>query len=325
MQCDQMISKELVINFLAGKSAEAQTRMILSVKSGKGLNNYLMITALIMLAFALSWAAFNFLYKKPNSDAKAYNQIITTKGQKSQIILSDDTKVWLNAETILKYPNVFNEVQREIFFEGEAFFEVQKKDNKIPFLVKTSDIDIEVTGASFNVMAYSDEEVIEITVVEGLISLVRKDLKSSQDRNVILKPNQKAIFIKKGSRVVLSEVNKDRPNMVKRLKAIKSIPPTEKERILISSEVNIELHTAWKDDILVFQSEKFENIAYGLERWYDVKIHIQNEELKNYRYTGKFAHKETLNQVLEILNLTTPINYTFKRNDLYVDKVSSNY
>ncbi len=106
--------------------------------------------------------------------------------------------------------------------------------------------------------------------------------------------------------------------MVKSTKTTQSISPTEKEQMLISSHVNTELHTAWKDDCLLFQSETFENISYKLERWYDVKIHIKDEALKNYRYTGKFAHKETLNQVLEILSLTTPISYTFERNDLYI-------
>ena len=316
------IGKTEEYHAVKSKGKHPETHEILPLGSRKVLYNMLKIAAIFMLAFASSWAAFYFLDKKPYADSLAYNQVMTTKGQKSQIILSDGTKVWLNSETVLKYPAAFNGEQREVFLEGEAFFEVQKKDNKIPFLVKTSDIDIEVLGTSFNVMAYADEETIETTLVEGSINLVRKGLKPSPDQNVILKPNQKVTLIKKGSRVILSEVEIDKPALVKSDKTAKTPSSNGKEQILISSKVNIELHTAWKDDLLVFQSETFENIAYKLERWYDVKIHIQNEELKDYRYTGKFTHKETLNQVLEILNLTTPIKYTFKQNDLYIEKVS---
>ncbi len=79
----------------------------------------------------------------------------------------------------------------------------------------------------------------------------------------------------------------------------------------------------YKDDRLIFQSETLENIASKLERWYDVRIHIQDEELKQYRYTGEFAHKETLIQVMEILNLTTPIEFTFEKNDVYIKKMKT--
>jgi len=306
------------------KSTEPARRSLQLFRSNTGPKYYhwLRIAAIFILAFCLSWTVFYFMNRKPDTGSLAYNQIITTKGQKSQIILSDGTKVWLNSETTMKYPSAFNEMKREVFLEGEAFFEVQQKGNKIPFVVKTSEIDIKVLGTSFNVMAYSDEETIETIVVKGSVCIIRKGLKSSPDQNIILKPNQKVTLLKKGSQVILSEIETEKPTLIKSTKTTHLISPTEKEQILVSPKVDIELHTAWKDDRLIFQSETFENIAYKLERWYDVKIHVRNEELKKYRYTGKFVHKETLNQVLEILNLTTPINYTFKQNDLYIDKVA---
>jgi len=306
------------------KSTEPARRSLQLFRSNTGPKYYhwLRIAAIFILAFCLSWTVFYFMNRKPDTGSLAYNQIITTKGQKSQIILSDGTKVWLNSETTMKYPSAFNEMKREVFLEGEAFFEVQQKGNKIPFVVKTSEIDIKVLGTSFNVTAYSDEETIETIVVKGSVCIIRKGLKSSPDQNIILKPNQKVTLLKKGSQVILSEIETEKPTLIKSTKTTHLISPTEKEQILVSPKVDIELHTAWKDDRLIFQSETFENIAYKLERWYDVKIHVRNEELKKYRYTGKFVHKETLNQVLEILNLTTPINYTFKQNDLYIDKVA---
>lgn len=306
------------------KSTEPVRRSLQLFRTSTGPKYYqwLRVAAIFIFAFFLSWTVFYFANRNPDTGSLVYNQIITAKGQKSQIILSDGTKVWLNSETTLKYPSAFNGEKREVILIGEAFFEVQKKDNKIPFIVKTSEIDIKVLGTCFNVMAYPDEEIIETTVVKGSVCIIRKGLKSSPDQNIILKPNQKVTLLKKGSRVILSEIETEKPTLIKSTKAIQPVSPTKKEQILVSPKVDIELHTAWKDDWLIFQSETFENIAYKLERWYDVKIHIQNEELKKYRYTGKFMHKETLNQVMEILNLTTLINYTFEQNDLYIDKVT---
>ena len=316
------IGKKAEYDLIKSKENQPETPKISPPKSREFLKRFLKVAAIFVFAFSFSWAAFYFLNNRSQSDTLAYNQVITAKGQKSQIILTDGTRVWLNAETVLKYPAAFNEDQREVYLEGEAFFEVQKKENKVPFIVKTDDIDIEVLGTRFNVMAYADEETVETTVEEGSICVVRKGTEGSTDQSVLLRTNQKATLIKKGSRVILSEVELDKPALVKSAPTTSSVSPIEKEQILVSPKVDVELHTAWKDDWLIFQSETLENITYKLERWYDVKIHIEDEELKDYRYTGKFAHKETLNQVLEILRLTTPISYTFKRNDLYIEKAT---
>ncbi len=301
-------------------SSKELTR-VRSIKSGKVPGYFLKIAAVFFLAFSVSWASIYFLKLRPDSGSIAYNQIITVKGQKSQLILSDGTKVWLNSETSLKYPATFSDRQREVYLEGEAFFEVQKKEGKTPFFVHTSDMDIEVLGTRFNVMAYADEETVETTLVEGSINVIRRGLQPSSDQQLMLKPNQKITLIKEGSKAVLSELESNKPSLVISGKGTSNHSPSEKVQILVSSSVDVELHTAWKDDRLIFQSETLENIAYKLERWYDVKIHIQDEELKSYSYTGEFAHKETLPQVMEILNLTTPIHFTFEKNDLYIDKV----
>jgi transmembrane sensor len=318
----ERIGKKTDSDFIMQESMREESRRISSTGSRAFLNRFLKIAAIFIVGFSFSWAAFSFLDRRPQSDSLSCTQFITAKGQKSQIILCDGTRVWLNAETVLRYPAAFNEDQREVYLEGEAYFEVQKKENKVPFIVKTSDIDIEVVGTRFNVMAYSDEETVETTVVEGSIYVVRKGKESLREQNVLLKTNQKATIIKKGSHIILSEVDLEKPTPVKSDPNDRSESPIEQEQIVVSRSVDVELHTAWKDDLLVFQSETLENLTYKLERWYDVNIHIEDEELKSYRYTGKFVHKETLNQVLEILSLTTPIHYTFEQNDLYIEKAT---
>ncbi len=312
------IEKKAESDLINSKERQPESQKISPPKSREFLNKLLKIAAIFMLAFSFFWAAIYFLNQRSQKDSLTYNQIITTKGKKSQIILSDGTKVWLNAQTVLKYPTAFNEDQREVYLEGEAFFEVQKQENKVPFLVKTNDIDIEVFGPCFNVKAYSDEETVETTLVEGSICVVRKGRKPSQEQNVLLETNQKVSLIKKGSHVILSDPELDKSSLAKSLQTTPSISPIEKEQILVSSKVEVELYTAWKDEMLVFQSKTLANITYKLERRYDAKIHIENEKLKNYRDTGIFEYKETLIQVLQIPSLTTPIKYTFKQNDLFI-------
>lgn len=314
-------------NSILGKIGESvnspqETTKRKPVKSRLLLKSFLKVAAIFFLAFSLSWLTFSFVELKPEKGSLAYNQIITAKGQKSQIILSDGTKVWLNSETSLKYPTAFNKRNREVYLEGEAFFEVQKKVKKTPFLVKTTDMDIEVLGTRFNVMAYADEETVEATLEKGVINIVRRGSISANNQQVLLKPNQKITLVKKGSQAILSELENSKPTLVKRGEGTSTTLPSESEQVMIFSKIDVGLHTAWKDDRLIFQSETLENIVYKLERWYDVKIHIQDEELKTYTYTGEFAHKETLSQVMEIFNLTTPINYVFDENDLYIERVT---
>jgi len=144
------IEKKTEYDLIKSKEKQPETHRISPSRSRAFLNKFLKIAAIFVLAFSFSWAAFYFFNQRPQGDSLSYNQVITAKGQKSQIILSDGTRVWLNAETVLKYPAAFNEDQREVYLEGEAFFEVQKKENMIPFIVKTDDIDIEVLGTCFN-------------------------------------------------------------------------------------------------------------------------------------------------------------------------------
>ncbi len=295
------------------------TNIFLRNKTRKGLQSILRIAAIFILAFGFSYTIFYFTHKPLNNIPLACNKVITHKGQKSQIMLSDGTKIILNSNSTLTYPTVFDEKKREVILEGEAYFEVQKQDNNVPFIVKTSEIDIEVTGTSFNVMAYANEDVIETTLVEGSVTLFRED-KLPGMQPIYLKPNQKATLVKKGSKITLSKIQFEKPTLAISRKTVQNEPSKEKEQIIISPEVDVKPHIAWKDDQLIFKSESLENICYKLERWFDVEIQITDDKLRKACYTGKFTHKESLNQVLEIIEMTTPIQYIFNKNLIIIDR-----
>jgi len=77
---------------------------------------------------------------------------------------------------------------------------------------------------------------------------------------------------------------------------------------------------SWKDQLLVFAGESFEDLAIKMERWYNVKIRIDNEELKSERFSGKFVHNETVYQVLEAIKITTPITFRVEKDTILISK-----
>ena len=315
------IGKTTEYQLLKSKDQQPETPKAFGDKTKKVIYSFLRIAAVFILAFSLSYTFFYFNSKTSYKESLAYNKLITNRGQKSHLILSDGTKIWLNSESSLKYPSVFDKKKREVILTGEAYFEVQKGANNEPFIDKTSDIDIKVTGTSFNVMAYPHEDIIETTLVEGLVTLYRADKELPNVQPVYLKPNQKATLIKKGSQITLSKIKVDKPTLAISTKTTQNKASEEKEQIVISPKVDIEPHTAWKDDQLIFTSESLENICYKLERWFDVEIKITDDELREFCYTGKFINKESLSQVLEIIGMTTSIKYTYDKNLIIIDGI----
>jgi transmembrane sensor len=162
---------------------------------------------------------------------------------------------------------------REVKLSGQAYFDVIK-DGK-PFVVKTRYGNIEVKGTSFDVKAFDDED-FETTLVEGIVKI-----RNIKDQVITLKPGQQSI-----------------------------INPDNEFEIM---DVKTDLFTSWKDGKLIFVNEPFQKVARALEKWYNVKIEIKDEKLKNLGYTGKIE-LETFSEVLDLINITTPLKYKFDKN-----------
>lgn len=194
-----------------------------------------------------------------------YNTLITPKGGQYQLILSDGTKVWMNAASSLKYPSSFTGSTREVELTGEAYFEVAKNPGK-PFHVQLNGMDIEVLGTHFNVNAYDNEESINTTLLEGVVK-VKGGLNDVQ-----LKPGQQA-----------------------------SGQPGKALRVL--NDVDVDGVVAWKNGYFQFDQAGLDVLMRQIERWYDVTVKFEGK-VPNRQFGGKISRNSNINDVLRILELT---------------------
>ena len=208
-------------------------------------------------------------------------------GMRSEIYLPDSTRVYLNSKTTLSYPLVFNSEIREVKLSGEAYFEVAE-NKEVPFIVNTGKVNIEVTGTEFIATTYPHENLTEIILIEGGINLFQGDYQHSKKDIAKLHPGEKA-FYQAG------------------------------EKSLEIEKVHTGKYLAWKEGLLVFREDPMPEVVRRLNRWFNVDIQLEGPELKDWSYTATFED-ETLEQVLELLKISAPVDYTIKRREMKTDK-----
>lgn len=262
---------------------------------------FLRIAALFLLMFT-GGGVFSFLmFNRPEQPvAVSYNEIKAPLGARSEVLLPDGSRVWLNAGSKIKYPDIFNKKNRDILLEGEAYF-IVAKNARLPFNVKTADLNIVAVGTEFNVKAYGDEDFVETTLIEGSVSIWHNKLKQKKSEAISLKPLQKAVYIKEDSKLTIQEmvvIREVKPEVLKLKKGV----------VYLAAEINPDPIISWKDNKLVFKSEEFGNILTKLERKYDVTFSYESDIIRHFRFTGTLED-ETLTQVLDVIKLSAPIDY----------------
>ncbi len=229
------------------------------------------------------------------------NEIKTNYGSRTNIVLPDGSKVWLNAGSKLTYPGNFLGDTREVSLEGEAYFEVESNKKK-PFIIHAKAMDIKVVGTILNVKSYPAETISEASLIKGSIEVT---LKSRKNEKIMLKPNEKiSVSVIPPAKIIQS---------VNILKATDTKPIVSIEKIAMDKSDNSINEIAWTSNKLIFNNQDFEELAETLERWYGKKITIQNEQLKTVKFTGKF-YNENISQVLKALQLTCNFNYRHNQN-----------
>lgn len=196
------------------------------------------------------------------------------KGQKANVVLPDGSKVWVNSDSKLSYGSRFNQKERVLSLEGEAYFEVAP-DKDRPFIVETNEMAVRALGTSFNVKSYEDENSASTVLRTGRVEV------TTNSDCLILNPNEKIVFNKQTGHVQKSSID------------------------------NAVDYINWKYNELTFNGETFENIAYTLERYYNTRIIFESESLKKYRFTGTPGNT-SLESILQILSLTSPLSYEVK-------------
>lgn len=199
-----------------------------------------------------------------------YNTIRTPHGGQYQLVLSDQTKVWLNAGSSIKFPTVFVGNERCVTVKGEAYFEVAK-DKRRPFKVFSAQQQIEVLGTHFNVNAYEDEAEVKTTLLEGAVKIVYGNLSH------VIKPGQQARLSEETGKMELAEVD-------------------------------IEEAVSWKNGYFMFDNEDIHSVMRKISRWYDVEVVFLNNQISE-RFGGTVSKFENVSQVLKILEVTGTIHF----------------
>ncbi len=275
-------------------------------KKIKPFSKWSIATAAVVIGLAVCIPYFknnknNFLNKGDH-----YNEIVAKRGTKTKIILPDGSQVWLNSDSKLSYGERFNDTIREVSLEGEAYFDVIKDKNR-PFIVMTNALNIRVLGTAFNIKSYAQDATIETTLIRGMIE-VRKNNESAT-KKIVLTPNEKLIYNK--SEAILVRPNNEQNTIAKKLEAL-SITTLSKN-IPDSSRVE----TAWIYGRLVFDGDSFVTLAEKMERWYNIKITIQNQSISNNRFSGVFE-KENVEEAFKALQLITMFKYDIHDNEILI-------
>lgn len=270
-------------------------------KSAGGIKSLLRKPAFFVVAFVciISGASFmlNRYYK---GDAKENIEIVAGRGVRKEVKLPDGTLVSLNSESQLSYdPDMLNNEIRNVKLTGEALFNVAPDESR-PFIVTTSKIAVKVLGTEFNIREYPGESRSETTLLTGSIELTIND---RSDQKFLLKPSEKFALVKKGSEPATSD-----NNSVLIIETISPVKLGDKEYI---KEIS------WAENMLVFENETFEDLIPKLERWYNVKIDLNDSKIKSFRFTGIFIHENVV-EALEAMKLIKPFNYKLNENEVKI-------
>lgn len=192
-----------------------------------------------------------------------YNTLTTPRARQQQLVLPDGSRIWLNAESSVKFPTAFTGKKREIEITGEAYFEISPDKTK-PFVVKVQQSFVEVLGTHFNVMAYNAEAYLETTLLEGLVTF------NSSQQQLILKPGQQS-----------------------KLSANRTLQ--------LVKDADVTTVMAWKNGLQSFRQKDMGAILRQIQRWYDVEVEYAGNIPSEITFTGDIPREVTLSQLLSAL------------------------
>lgn len=205
-------------------------------------------------------------------------------GSKTKLYLPDGTLVWLNAGSRMTYSQGFGVDNRKVELEGEGYFEV-KRNEKIPFFVKTKDLQLQVLGTKFNFRDYPEDHEVVVSLLEGKVGLNNL---LREEKEAVLSPDERAVL-----------------NKANGLLTVESVTASNASQ--------------WTDGYLFFDEELLPDIAKELERSYNVKIHIANDSLKTFCFYGNFVRREqNIQEVLEALASTEKMQYKIEERNITI-------
>lgn len=205
--------------------------------------------------------------------------IVPEKGEYF-VILSDGTKVWINSDSELEFPNRFGEDIREVKLKGEAYFEVTS-DSRKPFYVLAGETKVHVLGTAFNVSAYREDRQTEVALLRGKVSF---DVK---DKVYVLVPGEIATLNRESGETIIRKGD-------------------------VAAIVD------WKAGRFNFEDMSLEELTVKLSRWYGVTFVFSDEAVKKMRFSGAMTKYRTLDYVLDMISKTTDVTFSLKENRVTV-------
>lgn len=207
---------------------------------------------------------------------------VANEGIVKEVVLPDGTKVWLNNSATLKYPREFSEKERNVYLEGEAYFEVTKNRHK-PFTVQSDAMRVRVLGTTFNFKCDKRCRIAEATLIEGEIEVKG----NKEEGQIILAPGQRAELNKNNGRLTVKQVD-------------------------------AKMDAVWHDNLIPFQKADIFTITKALERFYEVKIILSPDIRPDKTYSGVLKRKSNIESVLKSLQNSIPIDYKIVGNNIFI-------
>ena len=208
--------------------------------------------------------------------------VVTQLGERSQVVLPDGTKVWLNSSSSVEYVAPFFSRQRRVKMEGEAYFEVEH-DRRAPFVVSTNGLDIEVLGTRFNIRNDDNEHRVTTVLLEGAVKAYAS---GREQASVRLHPAQQLVF------------------------------DTRTHAMRLTDCPSAERSINWIDGRFCFEHDTFGEIVAELKRYYNVDIRFMDNRLRDMRFSGNFRVEDGIYHIMSVLQLTYKFNYRIAGNDI---------
>ncbi|MDR6567402.1 FecR family protein [Chitinophaga ginsengisegetis] len=225
-------------------------------------HRWLAYAAGILVLIGAGLAAW-LLMKPSRKPALVYEEVWAPAGKRVRLVLEDSTEVWLNNGSKLRYPVAFTGNTRELYVEGEACFDVTRRDQQ-PFIVHSGNVAVKVLGTVFNIQAYQ-QAPLAVTVVSGKVSVA-----AGTTALGVLHPNEKLEYEAVSRRAKIDTVNA--------------------ENLL-----------AWKKGELIMDDVTMEQAAAIIGRWYNVQVELGNDAIRNCRFSLSFLHGESIGEVMKMI------------------------
>ena len=278
---DEDIEKLKSGRFISWKSLQLEERKIYDriekrFRKNK-FNKYMLRVAAILIPLVLMmFIAFKMNQQVDLFTDATYNELITPKGERQIFIFQDGTKVYINADSKLNYPDKFGLTSRNIDFEGEAYF-VVANNKKRPFVINVGGLNIKVLGTSFNIRAYPNDESIVVQLDDGTISL----FSAKENHDVLLSSGYDAVYDKTSGSIAVLETK---------------FP---------------DIRTAWKNNIISFRNTSLTEVLETLERWYNISFEVIDSGAYSYSYTLT-VENTSIEKLLSDLEKIAPIKFILK-------------